>query len=393
MWIDPEAFDPLGGLARRRILFLTGTRADFGKLKPLIEAVRGAEEFTYSIFATGMHMLARYGSTVLEIQRAGFQNIFTYINQDGVESGMDTVLSNTIQGLSYYVREFPPELIVVHGDRVETLAGATVGALRNILVAHVEGGEVSGTVDELLRHAVTKLAHLHYVSNEEAKWRLMQMGELEGSIYVIGSPNIDVMLSDGLPALEEVRARYEISFPDFGILAYHPVTTELDRLPAHCEAVLEAAVESGMNFVALYPNSDPGSHHILSALERLRGHPRFTLIPSMRFEHYLTLLRNARVLLGNSSSGIHEAPVYGIPTVNVGSRQMQRFRYGSILDVPETKEAILGALRSLPVGVAPTMHFGSGQSAQLFLQSLRDVDFWRVSRQKQFRDLEVATAR
>src|SRR6266705_1787677 len=123
---------------------------------------------------------------------------------------MDLVLANTVQGLGHFVREFPQDLIVVHGDRVETLAGAIVGALRNILVAHIEGGEVSGTVDELIRHAVSKLSHLHFVANTEFAERLVQMGENEDSVFVIGSPEIDIMLSENLPGLEEVRKHYEI---------------------------------------------------------------------------------------------------------------------------------------------------------------------------------------
>jgi UDP-N-acetylglucosamine 2-epimerase (hydrolysing) len=378
--------------SRKSILFLTGTRADFGKLKPLIRAVHGSGDFEYRIFATGMHMLARYGSTVNEIRKAGFDQIYTYINQDGNESGMDLVLASTVTGLGYYVREFPPDLIVVHGDRVEALAGATVGALHNILVAHIEGGELSGTVDELLRHAVSKLSHLHFVSNDEARRRLVQMGELEESVHVVGSPNIDIMLSDELPSIGEVRDRYGIEFPEYSILVYHPVTTELPRIRRNVEAVLDAAEESRRCFVVIYPNNDAGAKTILESLDRLRDNPRFLLLPSMRFEYYLTLLRNARALVGNSSSGVHEAPVYGVPTVNIGTRQRNRFRHPSIVDVPEDRESILAALRALPASVPPTLHFGSGDSASRFLECVRRPSLWETPRQKQFRDIGLAAA-
>src|SRR5262245_44712162 len=234
----------------RRILFLTGTRADFGKLKPLIDEVENSHEFEAYVFATGMHTLARYGSTVHEIQKAGFSNIYTYISQDGsINSQMDLVLANTIQGLAHYLREFPPDLLVVHGDRTEALAGAVVGAINNILVAHVEGGEISGTVDELIRHAVTKLSHLHFVSNKEARRRLVQMGELEESIFVIGSPDIDVMLSDKLPSLTEVKDWYEIRFQDYALFLYHPVTTELKLIKQRIHAALDGLEASGLDYV------------------------------------------------------------------------------------------------------------------------------------------------
>jgi UDP-N-acetylglucosamine 2-epimerase (hydrolysing) len=337
-----------------------------------------------------MHVLARYGSTVFEVKRAGFKNIFSYINQDGsINSQMDLVLANTIQGLGHYIREFTPDLIVVHGDRIEALAGAIVGSLNNILVAHVEGGEVSGTIDDLIRHAISKLSHLHFVSNDEARKRLIQMGESPDSVFVIGSPDIDIMLSDHLPTLPVVKRKYEVRFEEYGIFAFHPVTTELHLLKQHTQSILDAVEESGLNFVVIYPNNDAGSEIIMEGLERLKDNPRFRIIPSMRFEYFLTLLKNAVALVGNSSAGIHEAPVYGVPTVNIGTRQMNRFCYPSILNVSEDKEAILHALNNLPISVVPSLHFGRGDSARLFMVQLRNPKLWNTPRQKQFRDLEV----
>ena len=376
--------------SHRKILFLTATRADFGKLKPLVRAVEDSEEFDAYVFATGMHMLSLYGSTVNEIFKAGFNRVFSYINQDAsINSQMDLVLANTINGLAHYIREFPPDLMVIHGDRTEALAGAIVGAVNNILVAHIEGGEVSGTVDELIRHSVSKLSHLHFVSNDEAKKRLLQMGEADDSIHVIGSPDIDVMLSDSLPGLEKVKEKYEITFDRYGVFAYHPVTTELHNLRRNIESVAGALEESGMNFVTIYPNNDTGAEVIMDTLCRLRGNERFRLIPSMRFEYFLTLLKNAAVVAGNSSAGIREAPVYGIPTVNIGTRQRNRFNFPSIVNVHEEREAILHALNNLPRSAPSSNHFGSGNSTQLFMARLRNPNFWSTSRQKQFIDLRI----
>jgi len=376
--------------AARRLLFITGTRADFGKLKPLLEQVERSADFENAVFVTGMHTLARYGFTFDEVRKCGFRNLYTYINQVAhASSDMDLVLANTVSGLGHYIREFPPDLIVVHGDRVEALAGAIVGALNGILVAHLEGGELSGTVDELIRHAVSKLSHIHCVANEEARDRLVQMGERPESVFVTGSADVDLMLSDRLPTLDRVRARYEIPWADYGLLLYHPVTTELERLPHHVAEVLGAVEESGWNFVAIYPNNDRGSDLIIEGLRRWEGHPRLRVTPSIRFECFLTLLKHARAIVGNSSAGIREAPVYGVPTVNVGTRQMNRFSYPSIVNVPESKDAILAALRRLPAGVPPSLHFGAGDSAARFLAALREPRFWATPRQKQFRDLPI----
>ncbi len=377
-------------MSRKRILFLTGTRADFGKMKALIDELERSTEFEPHIFATGMHMLARYGSTVNEIRKAGFTRIYAHINQDGsINSQMDIALANTIQGLAHYLREFPADLIVVHGDRIEALAGAIVGALSNVLVGHIEGGEVSGTVDELIRHAITKLSHLHFVSNEGARKRLIQMGEVPGSIFVIGSPDIDIMLSDNLPDLSEVKGRYEIDFREYAIFSYHPVTTEVDLLPQRIEVILEAVEASGLNFVLIYPNNDTGADIIMEALKRFENNGRFRALPSMRFEYFLTLLKNAVAIVGNSSAGIREAPVYGVPVVNIGSRQMNRFNHPSIMNVREDREEILRALNNLPKSGMVSRYFGNGDSARLFVQHLRNGKLWDTPRQKQFQDLVV----
>lgn len=375
----------------KRILFLTGTRADYGKLKPLIERVAAADAFTYGIFVTGMHLLPRYGQTLDEIEKSGFKNLHTFANQTEDESArMDLVLARTIQGLSAHVQSFRPDLIVVHGDRVETLAGAIVGALNNVLVAHIEGGELSGTIDEVIRHAVSKLSHLHFVANEEAASRLRQMGERPESIHAIGSPDIDVMLSDRLPSLPEVRARYEIPFEDYAIFLYHPVTTELGALPGNVAATVRALRDSGRNYVVIYPNNDTGSDEIFRAIEPLRGDARFRLLPSMRFEYFLSLLKHAGAIVGNSSAGIREAPVYGVPTINLGTRQLNRFSHESIHNVAESAPDLAERLRVLPPPSPPSMHFGAGRSAELFVRELRHPALWETPCQKQFQGLADA---
>lgn len=375
---------------RKKVLFVSGTRADFGKIKPLIQQVKESGNFEYQIFVTGMHMLSVYGMTVYEIQKAGFDNIYSFINQDSaITSQMDLVLATTVQGLAYYVREYKPDLLVVHGDRVESLAGAIVGSLNNILVAHIEGGERSGTIDELIRHAITKLSHIHFVANDEARNRLVQMGEVPDSIFVIGSPDIDVMLSDQLPSIDAVREKYEIPFREYGILIYHPVTTEVEDLAAHIRNVVDALIESRVNYVVIYPNNDIGADIILNELKRLDGKPNVKLIPSMRFEHFLSLLKNASVIVGNSSAGIREAPVYGVPTINIGTRQLNRFEYESIINVDYDQHAILKALRNLPHSVKPSLHFGKGESAKLFFAQLNSKSLWETPRQKQFVDFDM----
>ncbi len=370
----------------RRVMFLTGTRADFGKLKPLIRALHADPQFDVHVFITGMHMLTRYGYTCLEVEKSGFGNLHKYINQN-LNDAMDHVLAKTISGLSDYVREVKPELMVIHGDRVEALAAASVGAFNNILTAHIEGGEVSGTIDESVRHAVTKLAHVHFVANEAAKRRLIQLGEQENSIHVIGSPDIDVMESTDLPALDEVRKQYQIGFTGYSVVLFHPVTTEVEDLARQVRILVDELLASGLNYVVVYPNNDTGSDTIFNEYRRLEGNSRFRIFPSMRFEYFLTLLKYADFIIGNSSAGIREAPHFGTPTINLGSRQKRRAVAKSIADTPISSETIREAIKSVSnTRHPPEQLFGRGDSARRFHQVLNSAQFWDIRLQKHFVD-------
>lgn len=373
----------------KKIVFLTGTRADFGKLKSLMTITQESSDFDVQIFVTGMHLDEKYGSTVNEIYKSNFKNIHTFKNHDGNEY-MDRTLAKTIEGFSSYIAAQQPDLIVVHGDRVEALAGAIVGSLNNTLVAHVEGGEVSGTIDELIRHSVSKLSHLHLVSNEEAKKRLIQMGELESSIFVIGSPDLDLMNPNGLPSLALVKEYYEIPYETYGILMFHPVTTEVENVGQYAKAVVDAIVASEKNYIVIFPNNDMGSNQILQEYERLQNNKRFRIFPSLRFEYFLRLLKEADFIIGNSSAGVREAPHYKVPTIDVGTRQHNRAVAQSITNVPYDKEVILETIQNITLKddeIIDISEFGTGNSDALFLHLLQSGNLWKVNCQKQFQDL------
>ncbi len=370
----------------KKIVFVTGTRADFGKLKPLMKAIQEDRNFDLHVFVTGMHMLAKYGYTCEEVEKANFSNIHKFINQN-VSDGMDHVLAKSILGLSDYVREIQPDLLIVHGDRVEALAGATVGALNNVLTGHIEGGEVSGTVDELIRHAVTKLSHAHFVANKEAQARLLQLGERLESTYVIGSPDIDVMNSDLLPPISEVKNRYEIQYDKYGVVIFHPVTTELEDLQNHIDILVSSLISSQRNYVVIYPNNDHGSEVIFKAYERIEENPSFRVFPSMRFEYFLQLLKNANFMIGNSSAGVREAPHFGVPTINLGSRQNNRVTLPSISNIDFDQDKILNVIKNVDKdSYKKVSMFGDGNSAEKFYEILQSKSFWLMEKQKFFVD-------
>lgn len=379
----------------KKIVFLTGTRADFGKIKSLLSILEKTDGFDPHIFVTGMHLNPKYGETVHEIEKCGFCNIYKFMNH-GDYSTPDVILSETVRGFSDFIKILKPDMIVVHGDRLEALAGALVGAINNILVAHIEGGEISGSIDEHIRHAVSKLSHFHFVANEEAKRRLLQMGEKEETVFIIGSPDIDIMNSPKLPDWAEVKERYNIPFDEFALLIFHPVTTELDKTFFAANQLAEAVLESGMNYVVIHPNNDPGTDIIFNVYkEKIFGHPRFMSYPSLRFEHFLTMLKKTRFIIGNSSAGIREAPYYGIPTINVGSRQNGRIKPGAVKSIwhcdydKDDISALIKKIANSPARCQPTQPFGSGDSDKKFLDILLNQDkIWQTKPQKQFLDID-----
>lgn len=376
----------------KKIVFLTGTRADFGKLKSLITIVQKSNKYEVLIFATGMHMNPLYGLTIDEIYKSGFKNIFQYVNHETIEH-MDRTLAKTIQGFSRYVEDFNPDLIIVHGDRVEALAGAIVGSLNNTLVAHIEGGEISGTIDEHIRHSITKMSHIHLVANQEAEKRLIQLGEYKESIFILGSPDLDLMNPKSLPSLENSREHYNISFKKYAIAIFHPITTEYVHIDEYVNNFVDTLIKSGLNYLIIYPNNDLGSIEILNSYRKIEHNPKFKIFPSLRFEHFLNLLQHCEFIIGNSSVGIREAPFYNIPTIDIGTRQRNRANLDSIINCNYDKTSILKLIKNIknlkPVDLKEKYSFGEGNSDKLFLELLENNCFWNILFQKQFQELDI----
>ena len=373
-------------IPRQSLLFVTGTRADFGKLEPLAAAARDAG-FRVSFFVTGMHMLERYGRTKLEVARFPGAAVFEFLNQREGDP-QDVILAKTVIGFSDFIAEHRPDLAVVHGDRIEALACALVCATNYVRSAHVEGGEVSGTIDEVFRHCNSKLAAHHFVSSPEAARRVMALGEPEGSVHAIGSPELDFHAQASGVSLAEVRAHYGIPFDDYGIAVFHPVTSEAASMGAQAEALFGALDRSGRNFVVIAPNNDPGSEAIFAVLDRLPK-DRFRLIPSMRFAHFSELMKNAACMVGNSSAGVREAPFLGVPSLDIGSRQTNRANAPSITAADAGDTAVIERfLRDEWRHFYPRhTEFGEGRAADRFVAVLRDPEFWARGLQKQFADL------
>lgn len=374
----------------KKILFITGTRADYGKIKSLIYSVEENDSFEAFVYVSGMHLLEIYGSTYKEVLKDNYKNVYVAFGLVHTQS-MSYNLGDLICNLTGYVKNINPDMIVVHGDRIDALAGAIVGAINNIKVGHIEGGELSGTIDESIRHAISKFSHLHFVSNDEAKNRLIQLGEESNRIYIIGSPDIDIMISNKLPSIELAKERYDINFDKYAILMYHPVTTEYPLIGQNIKNLVDSVIDSNKNYIVIYPNDDLGSEVILNEYKRFEFSDKFSVFPSIRFEYFLTLLKNASFVIGNSSAGVREACIYGIPCIDIGSRQSNRYNINVVSNIHHIKEdynSILKAVKKTEKYRVTNTSFGEGNSTEGFMSIIEDEEIWELPIQKKFVDLD-----
>ena len=373
-------------VGKKRLLFVTGTRADFGKLEPLAKAAREAG-FLISFFITGMHMMKRYGETRLEVKRFDGAEFFEFVNQREGDD-LDFILSKTILGFSDFVHEHSPDLVIIHGDRVEAFAASIVCAMRYIPSAHIEGGEVSGTIDESFRHCNTKLCASHFVSSEVARQRVLFLGEDSGRIYICGSPELDTHALPSGVSIEEVKLRYDISFEEYGIVIFHPVTSEVNTIGDQARLLFGCLEATRRSFVVIAPNNDPGTQAIYAVLEELPVE-RFRLIPSMRFNYFSELMKNASIMIGNSSAGAREMPFLGKASIDIGSRQNNRALARSVhccsafdtLGLSNLVEILWGKTFALDKS------YGDGNSAKKFVAYLQQKSFWEHSLQKKFKSV------
>ena len=374
-------------ISKKKILFITSTRADFGKMKNVINEVYKSKKFDVFIFVTGMHLEKKFGNTWEEVTKTFKKIKIKKFSNKNVKQGLDVAVSNTIKGFSNYTKKIKPDLIFVHGDRLEALAAAIVGSINNILVAHIEGGERSGTVDEHVRHAISKLSHLHFVSNKKAKDRLIKMGEYRNKIFISGSPDIDLMKENNLPKFKDLQRRYDFNFSKYILFLFHPVTGQLDQINKQMDVLIKSVKSSKLNTIVIYPSNDPGFDLIIGKINKnFINSNRFRVFRSMRFEFFLKTLKEASLIIGNSSAGFYEAPVFGVPTINVGARQKNRGKFKSIHNVSFNDLKITNLINKLKNKKFETIKiFGKGNSAKFITKVLLKNLTWNTNFQKQIR--------
>ena len=371
---------------KKKIIFVTATRADFGKLKSLINIVKNRKEFKVYIIVTGMHVIPKFGNTYKEVQKIFKSNIIKFSNQS-LGDRLEIILTKTTEKFSRVVKKIKPDLIIIHGDRVEALSAALVGSLNHIITAHIEGGELSGTIDDTIRHAVTKLSHAHFVGSSKAKKRVNRMGEISKNIFNIGSPDIDAIVNEKLPTILKVKNRYDIKYNNYAILLWHPVTSKVKTLKEDTKKILKFIKKLNQNFLVIYPNNDPGSSIIIDCYKK-NNNKKFKILRNMRFEYFLSLLKNADYILGNSSSAIYEAPMLSTPAINIGDRQYKRLKSKMIknIAIDDLNEKVVHNFikKYKPI---KKFFYGNGNSDKKFLNIILKKNFWEIAKQKFFSNL------
>jgi UDP-hydrolysing UDP-N-acetyl-D-glucosamine 2-epimerase len=362
----------------RKVCVVIGSRANYGSIKSVMRAVRAHPELTLQIVVGASALLDRFGSVVDVIERDGFVPD-ARVNMIVEGETPATMAKSTGLGLLELPTLFEilkPDVVVTVGDRFETMATAVAGAYMNIPLAHTMGGEVTGTIDESIRHAITKLAHVHFPANTQAAERILRLGEDPAAVHVVGCPRIDLVAeitANGTVAIdaewlerEGVGGHLHIDQP-FLLVSQHPVTTEYGQAEQQITETLLALKELAMPTIMLWPNVDAGSEDIARGMRKFREHHQLDFIrfyKNFPVETYLRLMKNAACLLGNSSSSIREGAFLGTPAVNVGSRQHGRERAANVIDAPHDRHAIAEAVRrQVAHGPYPPAHiYGDGRS-------------------------------
>lgn len=341
---------------KRRVAVVTGTRAEFGLLESVLQAIARRRRIEYRLIVTGMHLLRKFGRTLDEIRTKGYRIDAAVRMQSGRDDavGQAGAVARGVGGIARAVEDLDCEVVLVLGDRIEAFAGATAGALARRVVAHIHGGDrAPGDLDEALRNAITRLAHVHFAASQDAADRLERMGEPPDRIHLVGAPGLDA-IRQFCRAEKPAHARRMLR-ASLGEIAERPYAVAVQhafgRGPAvearAMRAVVQAVRRSGLAGVAIWPNSDPGHDGIIRELEKLAAASGWRVFRSLRREDYLRAVQHAAVLVGNSSSGIIESASLGVNAVNIGLRQEGRLRCGdNVIDANETTAAVERAIKA-----------------------------------------------
>jgi GDP/UDP-N,N'-diacetylbacillosamine 2-epimerase (hydrolysing) len=377
----------------RKVFIVIERRADYSRYRPILQKLKEDPFFEIYLVVTGICLLEKHGKDVNYIREDGFEinAEIPMFEENGEDTGAEMVrsMSRVMFGLVAELEKAKPDIVLSGFDIGGNFAVTIAAAHMNIPVAHIQGGEVTGSIDESIRHAMSKFAHIHFPATELSRHRLIRMGEDPASIFVVGCPSIDVLVSTPVIAREKIEEalNLDLSKPTL-LMIQHPVTTEWMNSIDQIRETVEAVKETGVQCIVLLPNNDAGHSKIIEYIKSndVRWFPS---LPTLTF---INLYRNVSALIGNSSSGIHETPSLKIPAINIGSRQQGRERAGNVIDVPHEKEKIVQAINKALFDKNFRDYiqklenpYGNGTSAEQIVKILKTVPLDGIV-QKMFHD-------
>ncbi len=384
-------------MAKRKICVVTGTRAEYGLLHPLMKEIGKDQDLQLQVAVTGMHLSPEFGLTFREIEEDGFVidcKVEMLLSSD-TPTGIAKSVGLGIIGFADAFRQLTPDLLVLPGDRYEILAAAQAALIARIPIAHIAGGDTTeGAFDEAIRHSITKMSHLHFVTNEQSMQRVRQLGENPAHIYDAGSPGIDRILS--LPPIERSLLEKSLGFilkKRNLLITFHPVTLDLQSSGQQFGEMLDAldtlGPETGLLFTR--PNADPEGREIIRLLDHFVSlHPNAVSFSSLGQRHYFSLMRQVDAVVGNSSSGLYEAPSFKKPAVNIGDRQKGRLAPASVINCEPRKADIEKAIREAFVKDCSTVTnpYGEGNSSVKILKAIKAIPDLKALLKKHFHAID-----
>jgi UDP-hydrolysing UDP-N-acetyl-D-glucosamine 2-epimerase len=368
----------------RSILAVTVGRSDFGIYRPVLDAMAASPMLDYRLLVSGAHLSKAAGGTIDEILKENRRIAATIPlpETSGGHAGMAVAMGAALSGAAEVFAAERPDILIVLGDRFEMFAIAAAAVPSNIPIAHIHGGELSfGAIDDVFRHAITKMAHLHFAATPDYAARIVRMGEEPWRVTVSGAPGLDNVRTAELPDREALAARFGIPLDRPPLLVtFHPVTRQVDEAAAQVSALLEALSQTDLPVVFTAPNADAGADAIRAEIARFRGsRSDVYVVENFGTLNYLAMLREAAAVVGNSSSGLIETPAFRVPTVNIGDRQLGRTRGANVIDVDATAPEILAGIgRALDPSFRASLArmanpYGDGHAAEKIIRVLETV--------------------
>lgn len=387
---------------KKKISILTATRAEYGLLKPIIEKLNKEPNFDVHVVVTGAHLSPEFGLTYREIEKDGItidQKIEMLLSSD-TPAGISKSMGLAMISFADYFEKLIPDMLIVLGDRYETLAVATVAMNQRIPIAHLHGGETTeGAIDESIRHAITKLSYLHFTSAEEYRNRVIQLGENPERVFCVGAVGIENILNEKLMSKFEIAESisFELNKP-YAMVTFHPVTLEENKSEEQIKALLEVCgIYKNMKFIFTKANADASGRIINRKIDEfVEKNDNAIVFTSLGMVRYLSALKYCTMVIGNSSSGLLEAPSFGIPTINIGDRQKGRLQANSVINCEPIKEDIEKAIQlalseEFKDKAKNTINpYGDGKTSCKVVEKIKDFLINdKVNLKKKFYDCEV----